>query len=251
MYKKYIGSKMKQHEAVIFTLEKLGGQATLGQLYQSVMKVNDCEWKTKTPFASIRRIVQTRPEIMKVRPGLYALRDFQQKLGVTEYQHDVKESHESQEQNHSYFQGLLCQVGNMRKFSTYIPNQDKNKKFVNDALGDIRSLSDIPLFSFPILVNKAKTIDVIWFNERFLPDSFFEVEHSTDIQSSLLKFYDLRDFSARMVIVADEHRRKEYLSKLSHDALRGLNNRVNFLSYSELERQYEIEVAKTPNEFIL
>ena len=61
---------MKQYEAVITTLEKLGGQATLGELNQEVMKIKECEWNTKTPFASIRRIVQERPEIFKVRPGL-------------------------------------------------------------------------------------------------------------------------------------------------------------------------------------
>ena len=44
---------MKQHEAVIQTLEKLGGQATLAELYHQVMKVENCEWKTKTPFASV------------------------------------------------------------------------------------------------------------------------------------------------------------------------------------------------------
>ena len=49
---------MKQYEAVIQTLERLGGIATLGQLNQEVFKIKDCEWKTKTPFASIRRIVQ-------------------------------------------------------------------------------------------------------------------------------------------------------------------------------------------------
>ena len=61
---------MKQHEAVIQTLERLGGKATLAQLYREVMKIDDCKWGTKTPFASIRRIVQTRSEIFKVRPGL-------------------------------------------------------------------------------------------------------------------------------------------------------------------------------------
>ena len=48
---------MKQHEAVIQTLEKLGGKATLAQLYSEVTKIEDCNWGTKTPFASIRRIV--------------------------------------------------------------------------------------------------------------------------------------------------------------------------------------------------
>lgn len=61
---------MKQHEAVIQTLEKLGGIATLGQLYREVPVGS---WATKTPFASIRRIVQLRKEIYKIKPGLYGL----------------------------------------------------------------------------------------------------------------------------------------------------------------------------------
>ena len=61
---------MKQNEAVILTLEKLGGVATLGQLNQEVFKISDCEWKTKTPFASIRRIVQLDKNIYKIKPGL-------------------------------------------------------------------------------------------------------------------------------------------------------------------------------------
>ena len=64
---------MKQHEAVILTLEKLGGLATLGLLNQEVFKIKDCEWKTKTPFASIRRIVQLNKGIYKIKPGLYGL----------------------------------------------------------------------------------------------------------------------------------------------------------------------------------
>ncbi len=72
---------MRQHEAVIQTLEKLGGQATLAELYREVMKIEDCKWETKTPFASIRRIVQTRSEIFKVRPGLWALESRKKDLG--------------------------------------------------------------------------------------------------------------------------------------------------------------------------
>jgi hypothetical protein len=185
---------MKQYEAVIQTLEKLGGQATLGQLYQNVMKVEDCEWKTKTPFASIRRIVQTQPEIFKVRPGLYALRDFKKKLNLKEYQHDLVDVDESLAQGHSYYQGLLVEIGNSRNYSTFVPSQDQNRHFVNDSLGKLITTKEIPQFSYSAIVNRAKTIDVILFNERKMPSNFFEVEHSTDIQHSLMKFYELRDF---------------------------------------------------------
>lgn len=71
---------MKQYQAVISTLERLGGISTLARLNQEVFKIKDCEWNTKTPFASIRRIVQERPEIFRVRPGLWALESFRYKL---------------------------------------------------------------------------------------------------------------------------------------------------------------------------
>src|SRR5512136_933053 len=98
---------MKQHAAVISTLERLGGQATLGELYREVMKIKDCKWDTKTPFASIRRIVQTRPETFRVRPGLWALRSYQAKLGLAEQLDPKQSTPEAEEQSHAYYQGLL------------------------------------------------------------------------------------------------------------------------------------------------
>ena len=67
---------MKQYEAVIETLDKLGGVATLGDLNSEVFKIQECEWKTKTPFASIRRIVQQTKGIYKIKPGLYGLEKY-------------------------------------------------------------------------------------------------------------------------------------------------------------------------------
>ena len=151
--------------------------------------------------------------------------------------------------NHSYYQGLLLEIGNLKKMDTFIPNQDKNKNFINKKLGDLRSLEKVPKFSYPKIVNRTSTIDVIWFNNRFsddkevkLPHSFFEVEHSTDIQNSLLKYNDLQDFYTEMFIVADEIRKKEFEKKIRYSAFKDLkvNNRVKFLSYNRLVELYEI-----------
>jgi len=71
---------MNQNDAVLLTLEKLCGVATLGQLNQEVFKITDCEWKTNTPFASIRRIVQLNKRIYKIKPGLYGLVEFKNAL---------------------------------------------------------------------------------------------------------------------------------------------------------------------------
>jgi hypothetical protein len=242
---------MKQYEAVLITLEKLGGQATLAELNKEVLKVQECEWKTKTPFASIRRIVQERPEIFKIKPGLWGLRSRQKQLGVSEYGTENNVSTKLNEENHSYFQGIIAELGNLKGYATYIPNQDKNHKFVNKPLKEVRSLSDIPNFTHPELVKRSRTIDVIWFNSRKMPYSFFEVEHSTDIQNSLLKFCDLQDFYSRMFIVADERRHQEYKNKIQMNGVLEIKNRVEFLNYDNLIRLYENEVFQSSLAFSL
>ena len=105
---------MKQYEAVISTLEKLGGQATLAQLYQESLKVPGVGWGTKTPFASIRRIVQVRPEVFKVRPGLWALETYRTILGLPHGETEESQSPVAIERSHSYYQGLLASIGNLR-----------------------------------------------------------------------------------------------------------------------------------------
>lgn len=235
---------MKQNEAVIFALEKLGGVATLGQLNQETMKIKECTWNTKTPFANIRRIVQLNNNIYKIKPGLYGLLKFKKEnesKGIIAETIKNQNSKEIIEFNHSYYQGLLLVVGNMKGLKTFLPNQDKNKKFINKYLGELKTLENIPEFSYPRMIQRSSTIDVIWFNKREMPHSFFEVEHSTDIQNSLLKFNDLQDFFSRMIIVADKSRKNEYENKIRYSSFKDLNenNRVKFLDYEALNKQYE------------
>jgi hypothetical protein len=247
---------MTQAQAVIETIEALGGIATLNQINQHVFAVEDCVWKTKTPFASVRRIVQQTKGIYKIKPGLYALETHRKQLeqdGITVQTEKNKNSEEVKAFNHSYYQGLLLEIGRMRHLDTFVPNQDKNKMFIKTPLGEIRTLQAIPQYSYADLVERSSTIDVIWFNDHRMPHSFYEIEHSTDIQNSLLKFNDLKDFSARMVIVADEKRHAEFGSKMNYAAFNVLreNKRVAFLSYESLDKQYEQELQKQQMDFIV
>lgn len=239
---------MKQHAAVIETLEKLGGIATLGQLYQEVLKSEDFGWNTKTPHASIRRIVQLRPEIYKIKPGLYGLESHRQKnedQGIVVETPANKESPEVQIFNHTYYQGLILSLGNLQQMTTFAPHQDKNRQFLQQKIADVRSLSVLPQFSYPELVKRSSTIDAIWFNERGMPTSFFEVEASTDFYNSFLKFVDLQDFHVQMVIVADESRRAEYDTRIAHSSFASIQKRVVFRPYKTLIKQYEIAVEQS------
>jgi len=225
---------VKQYEAVIRVMEENGGYATLGFLNQNVLKIADCKWGTKTPFASIRRIVQDDRFFFKIRPGLWALKSHRGKL-PSEVLPSKDEPKELQEEySHTYFQGLLVEIGNVRKYQTFVPNQDKNRLYLGKKLSAIASINDIHRFSFDHVVAKAKTIDVIWFNERDMPASVFEVEHSTDLRNSLLKFVELQDFNSKFRIVADTARTKEFHARLSLDAFRPISNRVKFWTYEEV-----------------
>lgn len=228
---------MKQYESVIKVMEKNGGYATLGFLYQNVLKVPGVNWKTKTPFASIRRIVQDERFFFKIKPGLWALKKYKNKLPENIYPGEETPIQSQEEYSHSYYQGLLLEIGNIKNFKTYVTPQDKHKKYLDKELGEISTLKNLYHFSYDNIARKAQSVDVIWFNERKMPDSFFEVEHSTNIYNSLLKFIEFRDFYSRFYIIADNNRKREFFNKLSHSSFQSMDDRIQFLDYDTVSNR--------------
>jgi hypothetical protein len=227
--------KITQENQVIETLRREGGYATLRRLNEIV---DFSTWKTKTPEATVRRIVQDSKQIFKIQPGLWALEEFRDEvLRKFELKPGNKQSEE--QFSHGYYQGLLVEIGKFRHQTTYVPAQDQNRKFIGQRLGDITDTTELPAFTYDKLLRRAKTVDVIWFNERQMPTDFYEVEHTTDIKNSLSKFYELQDFYAGFFIVADKSRRKEYEDKLHFSMFGAIEKRVKFLEYTKVVEMYE------------
>ncbi len=230
---------LSQAQTVLLTLERLGGMATLAQLYREVPTHG---WATKTPAATIRRIVQLTRGIYKLRPGLYGLEskraDFESHGIIAETARN-KNSPALLSFDHTYYQGLLLNLGKLKGYQCWSPNQDRNKPFQNTALGSVRTLQKLPQFSHPEIVRRSATVDVIWFNDQLMPKNLFEVEHSTDIYNSLRKFVELQDFNCSLVVVADSNRRAEFDRKKRDTAFRDIRERVEFLSYTKLRSSYE------------
>lgn len=141
----------------------------------------------------------------------------------------------------------MVEIGNLKNFETFVPSQDKNKKFLGKTLGEICSKNKFHQFSYENVVRKAKTVDVSWFNARKMPNVLFEVEHSTDIQNPLLKFLELQDFNTKFFIVADDLRKREFEGKLSLSAFTLINERIKFMSYEGLSNLH----AKTTEVYCL
>ena len=232
---------MNQTEQVVAALKRLGGCATLKDLYEEVFRGTAPRWKTRTPFASIRRIVQQAKAIAKLQPGLYCL-----KSDYRKFKHLAADAPARERQGddiHALYQGYLLEIGRFRDYATYIPPQDKRRIFPSGMkrLEDMRDMAKLPDFSYPRFTRQAKTIDVIWFNQRNMPAFMFEVEYTTNLTRSFEKFSELRDFAAAMVIVADESRADSFHDKLHGATFSDMRNRIAFWSFDKIAKLHSAE----------
>lgn len=231
---------MTQKQQVIDIMKENGGYATFQQLNHLM---DFSSWKTKTPQASVRQIVQVNDEFFRIKPGLWALVECK---GEVLRKFDIQENNKESDDafTHSYYQGMIVELGNMHNFKTYVPNQDKNRLFLEKHLSEITTEKELPPFTYDSLANRARAVDVIWFNERKMPYRFYEVEHSTNISNSLDKFYELQDFRADFYIVADESRRKQFDSLMAERSMYSrIVKYVKFFNYDNLAIQYERECS--------
>lgn len=216
---------MNQREAVIGVMRAGGGYATLGELYKAALRIPGVRWETKTPFKSINRIVQNPKYFFRIRPGLWALLEAKDKL-PPDLAHKPKP-----ESDHTYYQGLLVELGNLRRQQTFVPKQDRGKSFLGRPLGSLATIEELYAFTYPEIVRRAATVDVIWFNQRRFPEEFIEVENTTDMQGALLKFVMLDAFHSTFRVVGPAARKNEFGSKLAHPSFESVASRTKFSSY--------------------
>lgn len=237
---------MKQYEAVIQAVEDLGGYGTLGQIYERVLNCREVHWGTKTPQASIRRILQQRPEFFKIRPGLWGLRAHQQDI-LKRLQIDSGASAKQREEfDHSYYQGIIADWGRVLGYPVYIPKQDRNKASAGRPLRELNTLEEVPPFTYEDLIRRASTVDVVWFSRdekhRF-PVCLFEVEHTTDFHHSLVKFNLFTYFATKFFVVAPAYRKQEFQQKVKEHS-EDLQKRVHFLVYENLVQLYTTDLER-------
>ena len=138
---------------------------------------------------------------------------------------------------------MLIEIGNLSGFNTFTP--DKNSLFITKKLSEISTQKEIPNFTFDGIIQSAKYIDVIWFNERQFPNAIFEVENSTNFRNSLVKFVELQDFTTSMTIIApkEESKTKKFNQEIEKSAFSSIKGRVKFFDYEYVEKLYNHQVA--------
>lgn len=230
-------------EAIEQVMLHNGYFAPLKIIFREIWNYKDrSEITGKTPNYTIMEKCQRDKRFTRIGLGVYALTAYLDKLKKNEM---PKTKQFEKDRKHATIQGMLLEIGNNQKdiFDTY--TNDKKWIFNNKVLGSIATLQKVPIFTFEHIVNDSVSFsDVIWFNERHFPQVIFEVEQSTDFRDAFVKFMELQDFQTRFYCVSSQTRFEKFEKERKKNAFSSIADRINFLTYEQVENDYDKAVKK-------
>lgn len=231
-------------EAIEKVMLSNGYFAPLKLLYREVWKYKD---KSRivglTPDYTIQEKVQRDKRFVRIGLGVYALTEYLDKLPkIVEPKTEI----EKIARKHAEIQGMLLEIGNFKLEVESTYTNDKKFVFQNKTLGSLATLGGVPAFTYEKIVKESASFaDVIWFNNRGFPHKIFEVEHSTDFRDAFIKFMELQDFITEFYCVSSEGRRIKFERERSKTAFKPIDSRLKFLTYEEVENDYQNILRKT------
>lgn len=142
----------------------------------------------------------------------------------------------------------LLTIGKLLGCDVWVANDLKNKETNETRLGDL-SIEDLEIPGFDRSVMKIlKAIDVLWLRNKTYILAGFEVEHTTQIFSGLLRFTDLflsiPNLKIRAFIVAPDNRENQVESQFQRitfkHIFKSVLSNIEIIYYSSLNLGYEI-----------
>ncbi|KEZ85635.1 hypothetical protein IO99_13240 [Clostridium sulfidigenes] len=236
-----------QEEIIQEVLKNNNGYAYFSQIYNDVFTIPGNSFKKENKYKeSIRGYVQRSDSFFSIKPGLWALEEYRDKLPeeIKEMIQEDTESYFERPTTHSKIQADLIAMGKELGYITYIPSQDKTKVFEEGKkLIDIVDIYTIPIFTYKPMVDKVRTIDIIWFKDEsidstkmFFPKGVFEIETSTNFVNSLEKFKLLINFNMQyFYIISPKEKEKTFNNLIVRDEFEQIRNRVKFLAFEDVE----------------
>ena len=231
-------------EAIEKVMISNGYFAPLKLLYKEIWNYKD---RSKivgiTPDFTIQERVQRDERFTRIGLGVYALTEYLDKLPK---QIEPKSKKEKTDRKHAEMQGMLLEIGNFKPEVKDTYTNDKKWIFQNKTLGSLATLDVVPVFTYEKIVKESVSFaDVIWFNDRGFPHKIFEVEHSTDFRDAFIKFMELQDFIAEFYCIASENRKIKFEREKSKTAFKPIGGRLKFLTYDQVENDYQNILRKT------
>jgi type II restriction enzyme len=144
------------------------------------------------------------------------------------------------DRTHGEVQGWLRDLGRALGYDVWVASNDRNRALGAGRLGD--GCLDVlpPLLADASGADSIPLIDVLWL-ERGRVAAAFEVEHTTTIQTGIMRMLDLAETQAGglpgLYLVAPDEREEEVRRQLRRPAFRRVGElNVRWIPYGELER---------------
>jgi len=231
-------------EAIKKVMEDNGGTATWDIIYSNIEKYYpaaraSAEWQAGLRGVLYREI-KDRRNFKKIGFGIFALK---------EYEEEQEEQLKTDKiRMHSFIEGICLELGNFENFDTYTPDPTVIFKD-NIYLKDLRTIDNIPIFTYNEIVNSVKRIDVLWFNKKGYkyPKRAFEVVDSIGtLGEALNRTFQLAEFNLNFYIVGAEKDRARFDDKITREPYVRIKDRFIYKNYNEVIDFYnkKLEIEK-------
>lgn len=226
---------MTKVDAIEEVMKANGGTANLALIYDEIEKFYPSAKQSKDWEAGIRgvlyRELNSGRRFKKIGLAVYALQDY------------VEQPIPSKDKvrMHSYIEGLCVELGNFNHFMTYTADPSAPYRD-NLCVGSFTSLKEFPRFSYDDILNEAKRIDVVWFNQSELsfPKKVFEVVDSINtITGAFNRSLQLQEFQTKFYIVAPEKHYQKFEQTSNMKVYQPTKDRFSFISYDRIISIYE------------
>jgi len=141
--------------------------------------------------------------------------------------------------SHSQIQTFIGSIGTMKGYDIWIPVNDRRK--LDWSLTDKFPCKEKLPTRYEPIADVVREVDVVWLTRGATDMSaMFEIEHSTQIYSGLLRFNDLYlrepNLKPKFSIVANGVRRALFLRQINRPTFKasGLGDVCNFLEYKDV-----------------
>lgn len=235
--------------AILKVLENYKGVATLKELYAEVPHYVSNTQTTSSEHdirGYLYRLKTKKKEIEQIGISTYKLvgvnaeNVIYNNIKVDGFEDDFFRLPELE--IHGYVEGMLIEIGNVKKYSTYTP--DKNVVFNGEKLQKLISYDEFPKFTYSNIVKKAKMIDVIWFQNDF-PAVTFDVEKSTDFSKALLRANEIQHFRTIYYMVALDKKEDQFNDRIEMISFEKIKPYVRFITIKSVYDDYKNLVLNT------
>ncbi len=149
------------------------------------------------------------------------------------------------DRTHTQLQAWLRDLGKALGFTVWVAANDRGRAWDGGLLGEGCLECLPPQAEQPASADRVRLIDVIWFGRDGKAAAAFEVEHTTSIESGIMRLLDLAHgaqpaLACGLFIVAPDDREDDVRRQLRRPAFRQVSALgVRYLPYSELDKNRE------------